>query len=49
MKYTIKFIDTLDADCVEDVYDWIVEYCGDCHRYEDVTAFEVIEEGEENE
>ena len=49
MKYTIKFQDTVDADCIEDVYDWIVEYCGEVYMIKDVTAFEVIEEKEENE
>jgi len=42
-KYRVTFKDTIVAETEEAAYDKLLEYLGDCVRYQDVVAFDFEE------
>jgi uncharacterized protein YciU (UPF0263 family) len=44
MKYSIKFLDEIDAESVEEAYDILLKYLSDCVEYQDITGFSFTDE-----
>ena len=48
-KFKITFVDYAHAKSEEDAYKILVDYLKDCGKFEDVTAFDFKEVGEDEE